>query len=145
MSLRAAARSAPRTVSRLSSGAATAARHQQFSAMARSSAAWAPLRSTVTRQQQQQILQGARRGLSTTALRAAKEKEKAKAKAEGASQVDEELSTKLESELQFENEMKENEQLPASVKDFLENSPFELKDIPGNEEVVLSRKFGNET
>lgn len=41
--------------------------------------------------------------------------------------------------------MKENEQLPASVKDFLENSPFELKDIPGKEDVRLTRKFGNET
>lgn len=59
--------------------------------------------------------------------------------------MDEELSVKLESELQFENEMKEDEQLPASVKDFLENSPFELKDEPGKEDVSLVRKFGNET
>ena len=60
-------------------------------------------------------------------------------------QVDEELSVKLESELQFESEMKENEQQPASVKDFLANSPFELKDVPGKEDVYLVRKFGNET
>lgn len=55
------------------------------------------------------------------------------------------MSVKLESEIQFEGEMKENEQLPASVKDFLENSPFELQDTPGKEDVSLVRKFGNET
>ena len=127
MSLRAAARSAPRTLTRLSS---TAARSTTASAsvssvarpLARSS--WAPLRST------RQF--GA--AFSTTPLRG-----------KPAGQVDEELSVKLESELQFENEMKENEQQPASVKDFLENTPFELKDVPGKEDVYLTRKFGNET
>lgn len=59
--------------------------------------------------------------------------------------MDEELSVKLESEIEFEGQMKENEQLPASVKDFLENSPFELQDTPGKEDVTLTRKFGNET
>ena len=135
MSLRAAARSAPRTVvSRLSSsGAATcAARQQSFSVAARSS----PLCSAA-RQQQQRAILGARAGFSTTALRAAK--------GQGASQMDGELSAKLESELQFEDEIKESEQQPSSVKDFLANSPFELKDIAGNEEVVLTRKMGNET
>lgn len=61
-----------------------------------------------------------------------------------AGQTDEELSNKLESELQFENEVKSDE-VPASVKDFLENSPFKLQDTPGKEDVFLTRKFGNET
>ena len=131
MSLRAAARSAPRTLTRLSS---TAARSTTASAsasvlsvarpLARSS--WAPLRSTTGQQL------GA--AFSTTPLRG-----------KPAGQVDEELSVKLESELRFESEMKENEQQPASVKDFLANSPFELKDVPGKEDVYLVRKFGNET
>jgi complement component 1 Q subcomponent-binding protein len=59
-------------------------------------------------------------------------------------ETDEELSAKLESELQFEEEVKQNEQLPASVKDFIDNSPFELQDTPGKEEVKLTRTFGEE-
>jgi len=58
--------------------------------------------------------------------------------------VDSELSAKLESEIQFETEVKENEPQPASIKDFLENGPFEIQDIPGQEDVVLTRTFGNE-
>lgn len=121
MSLRAVARSAPRTLSRLSSTALRQSTVARPSSLLKSS--WAPLRST-------QVTSA----FSTTPLRRAP-----------AVEVDEELSVKLESELQFEGEMKENEQLPASVKDFLENSPFELKDIPGKEDVRLTRKFGNET
>lgn len=34
--------------------------------------------------------------------------------------------------------------VPTSVKDFLENGPFEITDTPGHEEVVLTRKFGDE-
>jgi len=60
------------------------------------------------------------------------------------SETDEELSSKLGSEIEFEEDVKENEPQPSSVKDFLENGPFELKDTPGKEEVVLSRTFGNE-
>lgn len=130
MSLRAAARSAPRTLTRLSSTAArstTASASASVLSVARPLArSWAPLRSTTGQQL------GA--AFSTTPLRG-----------KPAGQVDEELSVKLESELQFESEMKENEQQPASVKDFLANSPFELKDVPGKEDVYLVRKFGNET
>lgn len=61
-----------------------------------------------------------------------------------AGEVDEELSAKLDSEIQFETEVKENEPQPASIKDFLENGPFELQDTPGKEEVVLTRTYGNE-
>lgn len=40
--------------------------------------------------------------------------------------------------------MKANEQEPASIKDFLNNSAFELIDTPGQEVVKLVRNFGNE-
>ncbi|KAI1385729.1 mitochondrial glycoprotein [Hypoxylon trugodes] len=121
MSLRAAARSAPRTLSRLSSTAVRQSRVAQPSSLLKSS--WTPLRSP-------QLASA----FSTSQFRRAPETE-----------VDEELSVKLESELQFEGEMKEAEELPASVKDFLENSPFELKDVAGKEDVSLVRTFGNET
>ena len=72
---------------------------------------------------------------STTVLRRATE-----------SETDEELSAKLTSEIEFERDVKgEGEDLMrASVKDFLENSPFEIHDTPGKEEVQLTRTFGNE-
>ncbi|RYP73971.1 hypothetical protein DL771_003282 [Monosporascus sp. 5C6A] len=120
MSLRAVARSAPRTLSRLSSPAIRQAVARPSSSLVRS--AWAPLRSTQFAS-----------AFSTTPFRRAPSNE-----------VDEELSVKLESELQFEKEVKSND-VPASVKDFLENSPFELKDTPGMQDVYLTRKFGNET
>jgi len=40
--------------------------------------------------------------------------------------------------------MRDPEDVPVSVKDYLENGPFELKDTAGQEEVVLTRKFGDE-
>ncbi|TDZ21712.1 Mitochondrial acidic protein MAM33 [Colletotrichum orbiculare MAFF 240422] len=61
-----------------------------------------------------------------------------------APETDGELISKLESELQFEDEVKQNEQLPASVKDFIDNSPFKLHDVPGKEEVTLTREFNDE-
>ncbi|POS86805.1 hypothetical protein EPUL_001505 [Erysiphe pulchra] len=57
---------------------------------------------------------------------------------------DDELITKLSSELQFENEMKEDISLPTSIKDYLENSPFDIIDEPGKEEVILTRTYGQE-
>lgn len=56
-----------------------------------------------------------------------------------------ELVAKIESELQLETEMRDPEHVPISVKDYLENGPFELIDTPGQEEVFLTRKFGHET
>ena len=41
--------------------------------------------------------------------------------------------------------MKESEGVPTSVKDFIENGPFEVLDVPGEEEVVLTRKYEDET
>ena len=121
MSFRVAARSAPRTLSRMSSTVIRQTRITQRSSALRTS--WAPLRAPQ--------LSAA---FSSTALRQAP-----------ANEVDQELLAKLESEVQFENEMKQNEQLPASIKDFMENSPYEVKDTPGQEDVYLVRKLGDET
>ncbi|KAI8949181.1 mitochondrial glycoprotein [Xylaria longipes] len=121
MSLRAVSRSAPRTLTRLSSTAVRQTRVAQPSSLLRT--AWAPLRTP-------QLAAT----FSSTSWRQAPGNE-----------VDQELLAKLESEMQFESEMKENEQLPASIKDFIENSPYELTDEPGKEDVYLVRKFGDET
>lgn len=51
---------------------------------------------------------------------------------------------KLESEITMENEMKENEGVPTSVTDYIDNGPFDIVDVPGQEEVVLTRQFGDE-
>lgn len=40
--------------------------------------------------------------------------------------VDQELAAKLESELAVEKEIRDSEQLPANIKDFLDDSPFEV-------------------
>ncbi len=120
--MRAVARSAPRTFTRLSATTLRQSRVAQTSSLLKSS--WTPLRSS------QQFASA----FSTSQLRQKQQ----------SSEVDEELSVKLESEIQLESEMRDSE-LPASVKDFLDNSPFELKDVPGKEDVVLTRKLGNET
>ncbi|KAL2694250.1 hypothetical protein Neosp_000825 [[Neocosmospora] mangrovei] len=65
-------------------------------------------------------------------------------RAAAAAETDGELSAKLESEIQIEEDMKANEQDPASIKDFLNNSAFELIDTPGQEVVKLVRNFGEE-
>ncbi|CAD6569372.1 MAG: hypothetical protein ASARMPREDX12_002396 [Alectoria sarmentosa] len=59
--------------------------------------------------------------------------------------VDQELSAKIESELQLEREMRDSAKLPSSLQDYLDSSSFELYDTPGQEEVVLTRKFGDES
>ncbi|KAF8461138.1 glycoprotein suaprga1 [Kalaharituber pfeilii] len=59
--------------------------------------------------------------------------------------VDQELLAKLDSELELEKEMKGYEEMPESVKSFLETGPFKVIDTPGHEEVELVRKFGSET
>ena len=58
--------------------------------------------------------------------------------------VDQELSAKLQSEFQLEKEMRDTDELPPNVKDFLDSSPFELHDTPGQEEVILTSTFGDE-
>ncbi|KPM35726.1 hypothetical protein AK830_g10845 [Neonectria ditissima] len=116
LSVRTFARSAPRAVARLS--AATALRQS-----ARSSSAFVKTASA-------SLLRPA--AFSTSTLR------------RGPSESDGELSAKLESELQIEEDMKASEQEPASIKDFLNNSAFKLVDTPGQEVVKLERSFGDE-
>ncbi|KAF5001912.1 hypothetical protein FDECE_10816 [Fusarium decemcellulare] len=80
-----------------------------------------------------QALRPARAAFSTTVFRRA-----------ATGETDGELSAKLKSEIQIEDDMKANEQDPASIKDFLNNSAFELVDTPGQEVVKLVRNFGDE-
>jgi len=59
-------------------------------------------------------------------------------------EVDEEVLAKLASEIEYETDVKQNEPVPASIKDFLENSPFKIEDVLGKEDVLLTRKYGDE-
>lgn len=112
---RALARSAPRAISRIARPATTARP---------SSALLSALPARSTHQTS---------AFSTSLLRKAT-----------ADNVDRELSEKLKAEIQFENEMKEGEPLPVSIKDFLDNGPFELHDTPGMQHVQLTRTYGKE-
>ena len=40
--------------------------------------------------------------------------------------VDQELSAKLESELQVEKEMRDSDKVPVNIQDFLDNNSFEV-------------------
>jgi complement component 1 Q subcomponent-binding protein len=63
---------------------------------------------------------------------------------EKSGEADDELIMKLDSELQIEKEMKDKEGAPVSVRDYIQNGPFEIIDTPGQEDVVLTRQFGDE-
>jgi complement component 1 Q subcomponent-binding protein len=65
----------------------------------------------------------------------------ASANAEG----DAELVAKIASEIEMETEMKEEQDVSTTVQDYLENGPFKITDIPGQEDVILTRQFGSET
>ncbi|EAS34509.1 regulatory protein suaprga1 [Coccidioides immitis RS] len=67
-----------------------------------------------------------------------------RARWESAGQVDVELAAKFQDELALETETGEADKLPESLKYFLENGPFEIQDTPGEEEVIMTRKFGDE-
>jgi complement component 1 Q subcomponent-binding protein len=43
--------------------------------------------------------------------------------------VNEELVAKLQSEISMEEDMKEDEDLSANIKEYLENSPFEVESL----------------
>lgn len=45
----------------------------------------------------------------------------------------------------MEKEIRDEDEVPTSVRDYLENGPFEIQDTEGQEEVVLTRQFGDET
>jgi complement component 1 Q subcomponent-binding protein len=118
LSIRAFARSAPRAVSRLTSTAIKRPLRQ------------ISLLQSICKPARSQFAAA----FSTSAARMEKEGE-----------YDEELVSKFESEIQMEEEMRDANEVPTSVKDFLENGPFEITDTPGHEEVVLTRQFGDET
>lgn len=59
-------------------------------------------------------------------------------------EVDAQLSAKLESEIQFEEEVAKEEQMPGSIRDFINQGKFEVLDVEGKEEVKLVRNFGDE-
>ena len=118
LSIRSFARSAPRTVSRMT---ASAIRRPAARPVSLLQSAWKPARTQYAA------------AFSTSTARRSK-----------AGEGDDELVAKLESEIQIETEMKDAEGVPTSVKDYLDNGPFELIDTPGQEEVVLTRQFGDE-
>lgn len=122
--MRAIARSAPRTLSRnLTTAAIRRSSPIASSALRASSAAtFRPLQAFTS-------------SFSTSVYR----------NAPAQNEVDEQLSAKLQSELDFESNAMESEPQPASVKDFLDSGLFEVVDIPGKEEVTLRRKYGDET
>ncbi|PTB61986.1 mitochondrial glyco protein [Trichoderma citrinoviride] len=122
-SVRALTRAAPRTISRAAAGASL-----RSSAIARPSLTRTPAAVKA-------LLPTRAAAFSTTVRRSSKEEDV---------EVDEALSAKLESEIQIEEDIKANEQQPASIKDFLDNSPFELVDTPGQEVVKLIRNYGEE-
>jgi complement component 1 Q subcomponent-binding protein len=119
MSLRSIARSAPRALARAST-TSTISRYQ------RTSSILSARPTSFLRTQQVSAF-------STSMLRKAM-----------AGEVDEEVSAKLASEIDFEKDVKQNEPVPASIKDFLDNSAFKVEDIPGREDVILTRTFGEE-
>lgn len=55
-----------------------------------------------------------------------------------------EISAKLESELAMEKEMRETDQPPDHIREYMENTEFKIQDTAGQEEVTLTRTFGDE-
>ncbi|KAF7681389.1 mitochondrial glycoprotein [Alternaria burnsii] len=117
MSLRNLARSAPRSATRFST---KAVRPQSSLRQAFQPAAWA---APIPRLTASFSMSAARREDSGT---------------------NEELVAKLQSEISMEEGMKEDEDLSHNIKEYLENSPFEIEDKAGNQEVVLTRTFNDE-
>lgn len=54
-----------------------------------------------------------------------------------------ELVAKLNEEITIEQEQLD-EGLPADLQEYLDNCEFQLEDIPGNQEVALTRTYGDE-
>ncbi|KIW00863.1 uncharacterized protein PV09_07620 [Verruconis gallopava] len=60
-------------------------------------------------------------------------------------QGNEELVAKLTSEYEIETSSREEDaDSSATIKEYLEDSPFKLIDTPGQEEVILTRKYNDE-
>ncbi|GJJ74733.1 complement component 1 Q subcomponent-binding protein, mitochondrial [Entomortierella parvispora] len=56
--------------------------------------------------------------------------------------TDKDLITVLESEIKHEEE--QGEEVPEYITNYLKSSPFDITDKTGSDEVILTRKFGNE-
>lgn len=63
---------------------------------------------------------------------------------EESSGINEELVAKLQSEISMEEDMNQDDDLAANIKEYLDNSPFKIEDKPGHQDVVLTRTFGDE-
>ncbi|KAI8939707.1 hypothetical protein NX059_003461 [Plenodomus lindquistii] len=118
LALRSLARSAPRAAARLSTNAA------RQPALVRPSAAFQPAWTAAMPRLTCAFSLSARR-LESSA-------------------VNDELVAKLQSEISIEEDMREDDDLSTNIKDYLDNSPFELQDKPGHQEVVMTRTFGDE-
>ncbi|KAF2849305.1 regulatory protein-like protein suaprga1 [Plenodomus tracheiphilus IPT5] len=118
LALRNLARSAPRSAARLSTKAA------RQPSLLRQSAAFQPAWTASMPRLTSAFSMSARRQESSA--------------------INDELVAKLQSEISMEEDMKEDDDLSANIKEYLENSPFEIEDKPGHQEVVLTRTFGDE-
>ncbi|KAI9694294.1 MAG: hypothetical protein M1820_009053 [Bogoriella megaspora] len=58
--------------------------------------------------------------------------------------ITQELAAKLENEYIVETKGKNPDSVSTAIKDYIDNSAFTLEDTAGHEEVVLSRKYGDE-
>ncbi|OJD10418.1 hypothetical protein ACJ73_09799 [Blastomyces percursus] len=67
-----------------------------------------------------------------------------RARREPAGQSDLELAAKLNEEMKYEQNNSTVETPPESVQYYIENSPFEIQHKEGEDEVVLTRTFGDE-
>ncbi|KAF9051924.1 regulatory protein suaprga1 [Panaeolus papilionaceus] len=63
----------------------------------------------------------------------------------GSGTTDVALSQKLQEELKYEQETAADNQTPEGVRSFLEQGVWSIEDVRGNDEVTLSRKFGDES
>jgi Mitochondrial glycoprotein len=60
------------------------------------------------------------------------------------SEVVEELVAKLDSEIRGEKDSRNPETYSDTIEEYLKESGYQIHDTPGQEEVILSRKFGDE-
>ncbi|EDN07022.1 hypothetical protein HCAG_03553 [Histoplasma mississippiense (nom. inval.)] len=67
-----------------------------------------------------------------------------RARLEPAGQSDLELAAKLNEEMKYEQNDSSVETLPESVQYYIDNCPFEIQHKEGEDEVVLTRTFGDE-
>ncbi|PPQ69760.1 hypothetical protein CVT24_002972 [Panaeolus cyanescens] len=62
----------------------------------------------------------------------------------GSGTTDVALSQKLQEEIKYEQENATETQTPEGIKSFLEQGVWSIEDVRGNDEVTLTRKFGDE-